>query len=223
MPLGSRPRVPAVAAAAIALVVVLAGCEDGGTEASSGNTHPSVTLGSEATAGGPSTVPPSVGSGTGATAATASTGTSGGGSTGTTGSAAGSTTTVTAGGGAPGGPGLPPAPPPTGPVTVGGAAAATNLASRPGCDPENLTRPLVRLTWQPSGGGEQVVAVSTRPDGFQTGVQAASEALPANRAEYELRDSQTGGVYYWRVLTRTGPGWAASASAQFEGPTCVRF
>ncbi len=65
--------------------------------------------------------------------------------------------------------------------------------------------------------------MSARPDGLDSGNYTTSEELPADHSTYELRDSQPGGVYYWRVLTRRGDAWAASATAQFEGPTCVAF
>ncbi|MCA1691867.1 MAG: hypothetical protein LC733_06595 [Actinobacteria bacterium] len=65
--------------------------------------------------------------------------------------------------------------------------------------------------------------MSTRQDGLDSGSAASSEPLPADRSTYQLSDSQPGGVYYWRVLTRSGSGWAASETAQFEGPTCAHY
>ncbi|MEA2703803.1 MAG: hypothetical protein QOD63_1748 [Actinomycetota bacterium] len=120
----------------------------------------------------------------------------------------------------PTGPGLPPSPPPSQPVVTGGGSVATGLSALPGCEG---TKPLTRLSWQPAGANVQVVAVSARPDGLESGNYTTSEELPGDHAAYELRDSQPGGVYYWRVLTRDGDVWAASATAQFEGPTCVAF
>jgi hypothetical protein len=120
-----------------------------------------------------------------------------------------------------GGPGLPTQPPPSEPVTTGGGgSSATGLNALPGCEG---ARALVKLAWTPAGTGDQRVAVSARPDGLDTGNYTASETLPPARATYELRDSQPGGVYYWRVLTRRGDAWVASATAQFEGPTCTTF
>lgn len=121
------------------------------------------------------------------------------------------------------GTGLPPEPPPVGEVTVGGGGAATGLAADPRCDPGDLARSLVTLNWTPSGSGEQRVVVSTRQDGLDSGNAMASAPLDAGRSTYQIRDSQPGGVYYWRVLTRSGDGWAASDTAQFEGPTCALF
>lgn len=68
-----------------------------------------------------------------------------------------------------------------------------------------------------------MVAVSARKDGLDTGNYTTSEVLPPDRSTYSLRDSQPGGIYYWRVLTRRDGGWVGSATAQFEGPTCVPF
>ena len=120
----------------------------------------------------------------------------------------------------PGEPGLPPSPPPSEPVVSNGGPGATGLMADPGCDG---ARPRTLLSWQPSGANVQLVAVSARPDGLDSGNYTATEELPAGRSSYELRDSQPGGVYYGRVLTRQGSGWAASETAQFEGPTCVPF
>jgi len=122
-----------------------------------------------------------------------------------------------------GSPGLPPEPPPAGPVTLGGGQAATGLVADPRCDPAALARPLVTFTWNPSGSGEQRLVVSTRQDGFESGIFTSSEPLEADRTSYQLSDSQSGGVYYWRVLTRAGDAWAASETAQFDGPTCAPF
>jgi hypothetical protein len=121
-----------------------------------------------------------------------------------------------------GGPGLPPSTPPSQPVVTagGGGSVATGLSSLPGCE---AGRALVRLSWRPSGANEQVVAVSARKDGLDTGNYTTSEVLAPDRSSYSLRDSQPGGIYYWRVLTKRDGGWAASATAQFEGPTCVPF
>ena len=121
-----------------------------------------------------------------------------------------------------GGPGLPPLPPPTQPVITGARTdeTATNLRSEPGCEGG---RAVVRLFWRPVGAAEQQVAVSARPDGLDGGNYTTSETLPAARGDYVLRESQPGGIYYWRVLTRRGSGWAASETAQFEGPVCTSF
>ncbi|MGH9136720.1 MAG: hypothetical protein ACRD0G_06690 [Acidimicrobiales bacterium] len=132
------------------------------------------------------------------------------------------TATTEPGGGTVGAPGLPPQPPPSEPIRVGGGVA-TGLAADPRCDPADPATALVTLSWQPAGSGEQLVAVSTRQDGFDTGTYASSETLAPDRSSYQLRDSQPGGLYYWRVLTRQGDGWAASDTATFEGPTCVSF
>jgi len=87
----------------------------------------------------------------------------------------------------------------------------------------DAARSLVKLFWDPAGSAEQAVAVSARPDGLDGGNYTTSETLPASQSTYELRESQPGGIYYWRVLTRGGDGWLASATATFEGPTCVTF
>jgi hypothetical protein len=105
-------------------------------------------------------------------------------------------------------------------VDPGGGAVATGLAADPGCEG---SLPRVRLSWTPAGSGGQVVAVSARPGGLESGSYSASEELSPSASTYELRDSQPGGVYYWRVLTRSDGGWAASETGQYEGPTCVPF
>lgn len=116
--------------------------------------------------------------------------------------------------------GQPASTPPSAPVVTGARtdATASNLAAAPGCEGG---RPLVRLSWEPVGNAEQVVAVSSRPDGLDSGNFTSSETLAASRGAYELRESQSGGIYYWRVLTRRGSGFAASETSQFLGPSCT--
>lgn len=121
------------------------------------------------------------------------------------------------------GTGLPPEPPPSGPVTVGGGGAAGGLVADPRCDPTDPARTLVTLTWSPSGSGEQRVVVSTRQDGLDSASASASGPLSADSSSYQLRDSQSGGVYYWRVLTRAGDGWSASDTVEFTGASCALF
>lgn len=118
------------------------------------------------------------------------------------------------------GPGLPPSTPPSQPVVTGGGSVATGLAADPACEGP---RARVRLSWQPAATTEQMVAVSARPDGLETGNYTTSGVLGATASTYELQESQPGGIYYWRVLNRRDDGWAASETAQFEGPTCVSF
>jgi hypothetical protein len=190
------------AAAALLALVALGGCSDGGfgdfasqTTSTAVRPQPSVTLGesptSEPQPGETSTTTSSV-------AASSST-------------AQPATTRST---------GQPASTPPSQPVVTGARtdATASNLSANPGCE---AGRPLVRLTWEPVGNAEQVVAVSSRPDGLDSGNYTSSEVLPASRAVYELRESQPGGIYYWRVLTRRGSGFAASETSQFQGPVCT--
>jgi hypothetical protein len=116
---------------------------------------------------------------------------------------------------------LPDRPPPPEPVTTRGSVA-TGLKAVVGCDPAAPTRGIVKLSWTAApSGGEQLVGFTTRKHGFETGPYAVSAALPAGRASYQLGGTQAGGAYYWRVLTRFGQGWAASAAQSFSGPTCV--
>lgn len=201
----------------LTIVLVSGACSDGGSgEATSAAGAASETT---ATAGGQSstTVPAGDAAPTStpgeSTQGTATTTTP---PTATTRPAANDATTTSLGG-----PGLPPSTPPSQPVvTGGGGSVATGLTAAPGCE---AARGVVKLSWQPGGASEQVVAVSTRKDGLDTGNYTTSEVLAPDRATYSLSDSQPGGIYYWRVLTRRDGGWAASATAQFEGPTCVPF
>lgn len=201
----------------LTLLLVSGACSDGGsgeaTSAVGAASETAATAGEQTT----STVPASDASPTStpgtSTQGTATTTTP---QTATTRPAANDATTTSLGG-----PGLPPSTPPSQPVvTGGGGSVATGLTAVPGCE---AGRGVVTLSWQPGGTNEQVVAVSTRKDGLDTGNYTTSEVLASGRSTYSLRDSQPGGIYYWRVLTRRDGGWAASATAQFEGPTCVPF
>lgn len=109
--------------------------------------------------------------------------------------------------------------PPAG-VTEGGSGA-TSLSSLGFCDPDSPATAAMALTWRSARAGEQLVAISTRPDGFETGRYTVSENLPATQEQYAVSPVEPGGVYYWRVLTRSGQGWIASQVATFTGPTCV--
>jgi hypothetical protein len=77
------------------------------------------------------------------------------------------------------------------------------------------------LGWRPTGAGAQLVAIATLPDGFETGRYTVSEDLPAEQDRFSVSPVEPGGVYYWRVLTKAGAGWAASQIATFTGPTCI--
>jgi hypothetical protein len=199
-----RTRRRCVEAAVVALVALgaLGACSDGGfgdfaaqTTSTAVRPQPSVTLGGSST----SEPQPADTTTTTTTASTPS-------------STAPPTTTRSTG--------QPASTPPSQPVVTGARtdATASNLSANPGCEGG---RPLVRLTWEPVGNAEQVVAVSSRPDGLDSGNYTSSEVLPASRAVYELRESQPGGVYYWRVLTRRGSGFAASETSQYQGPICT--
>jgi hypothetical protein len=78
----------------------------------------------------------------------------------------------------------------------------------------------VTLTWRPAA-GEQLVAIAVLPDGFETGRYTVTNSLPAEQATYGLSPIEPGGVYRWRVLTKSGDRWVASDIAEFTGPTCV--
>lgn len=107
------------------------------------------------------------------------------------------------------------------PGIVAGGAVATDLESLGFCDPAAPSIAAVSLTWRPAATGGQLVAVATRPDGFETGRFTVSAELPAGQDQFTFAPVEPGGVYYWRVLTRSGPGWAASEIATFTGPTCI--
>jgi hypothetical protein len=79
----------------------------------------------------------------------------------------------------------------------------------------------VILTWRPGAFGTQLVALAVLPDGFETGRYTVTDELPSDRAWFGISSVQPGGVYRWRVLTRSGDGWVASDIAEFTGPTCV--
>ena len=115
---------------------------------------------------------------------------------------------------------VPEAPPPAEPVHDGGPGA-TALAVTQTCNPASPASPAVVLTWQPATTGEQLVAVAVLPDGFETDRYTVTDELPAELASYSISPVQPGGVYRWRVLTRTGGGWKASDIAEFTGPTCI--
>ena len=115
---------------------------------------------------------------------------------------------------------VPGAPPPDEPV-LDGEAGATDLAVVQTCDPASPASPAVVLTWRPAAVGEQLVAVATLPDGFETGRYTVTDQLAATEASYGISPVQPGGVYRWRVLTTTGDGWNASDIAEFTGPTCI--
>lgn len=107
------------------------------------------------------------------------------------------------------------------PDIVAGGAVATDLESLAFCDPAAPSIAAVSLTWRPAATGGQLVAVATRPDGFETGRFTVSAELPAGQDQFTFAPVEPGGVYYWRVLTRSGQAWAASEIATFTGPTCI--
>ncbi len=111
-------------------------------------------------------------------------------------------------------------PPPTEQVTTS-ESAATGLDALQGCDPDSPATPAVVLSWEPGAGDEQLVAVATLPDGFDTGRYTVSEELAGDLATYSISPVEPGGVYRWRVLTWNGSGWWASEIGMFTGPTCV--
>jgi hypothetical protein len=115
---------------------------------------------------------------------------------------------------------LPVRTPPAQPVTEG-RRGATDLRALGFCDPASPATPAMALSWQPSGAGEQLVAIATLPDGFDTGRYTVSGDLPAQLQGYAVSPVEPGGLYYWRVLTRTATGWSASEVATFIGTTCV--
>ncbi|MGH9223911.1 MAG: hypothetical protein ACRD2W_09060 [Acidimicrobiales bacterium] len=198
---GSMATRRLVAAMALVLVLVGAGaCSDGGFGDFASQTTSTVRPGPSVTLGGPPTSDTQPADTTTTTLSTA------------TSSTAPPTTVRSTG--------QPASTPPSQPVVTGARtdATASNLTAAPSCEGG---RPLVRLTWAPVGNAEQVVAVSSRPDGLDSGNYTSSEVLPASRAVYELRESQPGGFYYWRVLTRRGSGFAASETSQFQGPSCT--
>lgn len=110
---------------------------------------------------------------------------------------------------------IPTAPDPTVPGT--GGPVATDLSAFPSCD---SGQPLVRLSWAPSGSGEQSIVISVRPDRLDPANATTTQTLAANRGSYDLRETQAGAIYYWRVLTSQGGQWLPSVTAQFSGPTC---
>jgi hypothetical protein len=110
--------------------------------------------------------------------------------------------------------------PPAEPIVEGGDRA-TDLRSLGFCEPDSPSTAAMALTWRSAATGEQLVAVATLPDGFESGRYTVSENLPAEQQEYTISPVEPGGVYYWRVLTRSGDGWTASEIATFTGPTCV--
>ncbi len=201
-----RRRVWRLPAGALVVLLMAGACGASGSDNGAAQEPVSTT-------GEQSTTSPAAGTGTTAPVTTSPVGTQA--STTRPPASTGSSTTL-------GGPGFPPSTPPSQPVVTGpsAGAVATGLTALPGC--EN-GRALVKLSWQPAGTNEQTVAVSARRDGLDTGNYTTSEILAANQSTYALRDSQPGGIYYWRVLTRRSGEWAASATAQFEGPTCVAF
>jgi hypothetical protein len=77
------------------------------------------------------------------------------------------------------------------------------------------------LSWRSAAAGEQLVAIATRPDGFETGRYTASANLSPEQQTFSVSPVEPGGIYYWRVLTRSGQGWTASEVATFTGPTCI--
>jgi hypothetical protein len=115
---------------------------------------------------------------------------------------------------------VPEAPPPDEPVHDGGLSA-TELAVVQTCDPASPASPAVVLTWRPAAAGTQLVAIAVLPDGFETGRYTVTNELPAEQASYSISPVQPGGVYRWRVLTRTAEDWTASEIAEFTGPTCI--
>lgn len=99
--------------------------------------------------------------------------------------------------------------------------SATGLMSVGFCDPNSPSNPAVTLAWVPEGSGAQLLAISTLPDGFETGRYTVTGEMAAGNAMYEISPIEPGGIYYWRLLTRSGDRWLSSLQESFTGPICV--
>lgn len=99
--------------------------------------------------------------------------------------------------------------------------SASGLQSLTSCDPNLPANPAVTLTWVAAGSGDQLLAVSTLPDGFDSGRYTVTDELAPDITSHQISPIEPGGIYYWRVLTRSGDRWLSSVQASFTGPVCV--
>lgn len=106
---------------------------------------------------------------------------------------------------------------------AGGSLAASSLSASPRCGPDGSRTALADLSWSPAGqpGSEQVVQLTTFQNGLDNGRYEASTSLPGNASTFTWPKVNPNGVHIWRVLTRQGGDWVASAAHEFTGPVCV--
>ncbi len=110
------------------------------------------------------------------------------------------------------------------PVVPGSpATTALALAYESRCNPEKRRAAIVALGWEAASGGNllgQRVEISKFRDGFSRGHFEATRRLPLATSAVAVDAPEPGVNYYWRVLTETPEGWAASPVGRFEVPVC---
>ena len=101
------------------------------------------------------------------------------------------------------------------------ANGAVELVALQGCDPDDPASPAVVLSWTPASDAQQLVAVATLADGFETNRFTVSDELSSDISTFRISPVEPGGIYYWRVLTWDDGEWSASDISTFTGPTCI--
>lgn len=101
------------------------------------------------------------------------------------------------------------------------AGPPRDLEAQAQCDALRPGVGVVAFRWRPGAADqEQRIDITAFHEGFKVGRYQASPSLPAGRTAAAIERPEPGVNYYWRVLTRTGVGWAPSPVERFEAPTC---
>lgn len=117
---------------------------------------------------------------------------------------------------------LPPAPALPAGARDPAPGGAGGLAAVPGCSAWARGQAFAKLSWDAVAGASEVrVAVSRFPGGLESGNLEASDPLPARRTSITWYRVHGQAPHRWRVLSRVGDRWLASATGEFEGPLCA--
>ena len=100
----------------------------------------------------------------------------------------------------------------------------TTLAARARCAENRPRAADVTLSWAVRKELPIVARVDVTEfrDGFQTGRFVTLGQLADPNGRIEFPDGRAGLNYYWRLLVRTGDGWAWAANGRFDVPVCPK-
>lgn len=100
---------------------------------------------------------------------------------------------------------------------------ATELESETDCSDEDPQQGVVQFSWTPSAtrGDAQRIDITTVRGGFERGQFTSLDEIGPELSSLRWEEVQGQAIHFWRVMTLHGDQWAASETAEFEGPTCI--